>query len=92
MQLMSAISSGRKRKRMTKKLHNHITQSELPRPIPRKSVESDHGSTSRICFDNAGDNVTLTLYNVMLTSQKPYKHNNKCDCSKTNGLHEVFFQ
>ena len=40
---------------------------ELPRPIPRNSVESDHGCTSRIYFDN----VTLTLYNVTLTSQKP---------------------
>ena len=29
------------------------------------SVELDHGCTSRIYFDNAGDNVTLT-------SQKPY--------------------
>ena len=46
-------------------------QSELPRPIPRNSVESDHGCTSRIYFDNDGDNVTLTLYNVTLTSQKP---------------------
>ena len=33
------------------------TQLELPRPIPRNSVESDHGCTSRIYFDNAGDNV-----------------------------------
>ena len=46
-------------------------QSELPRPIPRNSVESDHGCTSRIYFDKAGDNVTLTLYNVTITSQKP---------------------
>ena len=46
-------------------------QSEIPRPIPRNSVESDHGCTSRIYFDNAGDNVTLTLYNVTLTSQIP---------------------
>ena len=43
---------------------------ELPRPIPRNSVESDHGCTSRIIFDNAGDNVTLALYNVTLTSHK----------------------
>ena len=48
-----------------------ISQSELPPSIPRNSVESDHGCTSRIYFDNAGDNVTLTLYNVTLTSQKP---------------------
>ena len=75
--------------------------SELPLPIPQNSVESDHGCTSRVYFDNAGDNVTLTLYNVTLTlynvtltSQKPCFHNKKCDCSKTNGLNEVyvFFQ
>ena len=36
-----------------------------------KFVESDHGCAPRIYFDNAGDNVTLTLYNVSLTSQKP---------------------
>ena len=53
------------------------------------SAESDHECTSRIFFDNAGENVTLTLYNVTLASQKPYLHNNKCDCSKTNGLNEV---
>ena len=46
-------------------------QSGLPRPIPLNSVESDQGCTSRIFFDNAGDNVTLTLYNVALVSQKP---------------------
>ena len=45
-------------------------QPELPWPIPRNSMESDQGCTSRIYFDNAGDNVTLTLYNVTLTSQK----------------------
>ena len=54
------------------------------------SVVSDHGCTSSIYFDNACDNVTLRLYNVTLTSQKPYQHNNKCDCSKTNGLNEVY--
>ena len=48
-----------------------IRQSELPRPIPRNSVESDYGCASRIYFDNAGDDVTPTLYNVTLTSQKP---------------------
>ena len=48
-----------------------LSQSELPRPIPRNSVESDHGCTSGIYFDNAGDYVTLVLYNVTLTSQKP---------------------
>ena len=46
-------------------------KSELPPPIPRNTVESDHGCTSRIYFGNAGNNVTLTLYNVTLTSQKP---------------------
>ena len=35
-------------------------QWELPRPIPRNFVESDHGFTSMIYFDNSGDNVTLT--------------------------------
>ena len=44
-----------------------------------------------IFFDNAGDNVTLTLYNVMLSSQKLcLKHNNKCDCNKTNGVNELY--
>ena len=38
------------------------TQSELPRPIPWDSVESDLGCTSRIYFDN----VTLRLHNVTL--------------------------
>ena len=65
------------------------TQSKLSRPIPQKSVERDHGCTSMIYFDNAGDNVTLTLYRVTMTSQKPCLHNNKFDCSKTNGLNEV---
>ena len=46
------------------------TQSELPRPIPRNSVDSDYGCTSRIYFDNAGDNMTLASYNRTLTSQK----------------------
>ena len=56
-----------------------------------------NGCISRIYFDNAGDNVTLTLYNVTLTvynvtltSQKPFSHNNTCDCSITNGLNEVY--
>ena len=65
-------------------------QSELPRPIPRNSVESDHGCTSRIYFDNVGDNVALTLYSVTLTSQKPCKHNIKYACSKTDGSNEVY--
>ena len=40
-----------------------FNQSEQPWPIPRNSVESDHGCTSWIYFNNAGDKVTLTLYN-----------------------------
>ena len=48
--------------------------SELPWPVPRNSVESDYRCTSRIYFDNAGDNMTLTLYNVTLTSQNPCYH------------------
>ena len=46
-------------------------QSELPRPNPLNSVESDLGCTSRIYFENAGDtcNLTLKLHNVRLTSQ-----------------------
>ena len=55
-------------------------QSKLPQPIPRNSVEPDHGCTSGIYFDNAGDNVTLT-------SQKPKQ---KSDCSKDNGLNEIY--
>ena len=72
---------------------NIQSQSVVPRPIQPNSEESDHGCTSRIYFDKAGDNMTLTLYNVALTSRKPCYHNNKCDCSKTNGLKEadVFF-
>ena len=53
-------------------------------------VKSDHGCTARVYFDNAGDNMTLTLYNVTLTSRKPCFHNNKCDCSETNGIKEVY--
>ena len=34
-------------------------QSELPRSILQKFVESDHGRTSMIYFNNAGDKVTL---------------------------------
>ena len=49
--------------------------------VSAHSVESDLGCTSRIYFDN----VTLMLHNMTLTSQKPCQHNNKCDCSKTNG-------
>ena len=52
----------------------HMEIEVRDRPI----MESDHGCTSRIYFDYAADNVTLTIYNVMLmlfngtlTSQKP---------------------
>ena len=64
-------------------------KTETYRPIPRNSVESEHGCTSRIYFDNAGNNMTLTLYNVTLTSRKPCLHSNKCDCCKRNSLNEA---
>ena len=44
-------------------------QSELPMPIPRNSVKSDHGCTSRIYFDIAGDNVTLTYVTETMLTQ-----------------------
>ena len=66
-----------------------MPQSELSLTMPRNSVETDHGCTSRIYFDNVGDNVTLTLYNVTLESQKPRQHNNKSDCIKS-GLNEIY--
>ena len=44
----------------------------------------------RIYFDNPGENVTLTLYNVMMASQKSCQHNSKSDCSKTIGINEVY--
>ena len=47
-----------------------LDQSELPR---LNSVESALRCTLRIYFDN-----------VMPTSQKPCRHNNKFDCSETN--------
>ena len=87
---------------MTEMQHNlgilpMVHKSELLWPIPRNFVESDHGWTSRIYFNYADDNVTMTLYNrtmtlynVTLTSQKPFLNNNKCDCRKTNGLNEVY--
>ena len=61
---------------------SHLSlQSELPRTTPWNSVESHLGCTLRIYVDN----VTLTLHNLTLTSQKPCQHIYKCDCSKTNG-------
>ena len=42
---------------------NSADPDEIPRyaieTAPANSVESDHGCTSRIYFDNEGDNVTL---------------------------------
>ena len=35
--------------------------SELPWPIPRYSVESDHGCTSMFYFDNADDSKTMKI-------------------------------
>ena len=51
----------------------------------RNPVESGDGRTSRIYFDNAGDDVMLLLHNVTLKLQKPCQHSNKCDCSKASG-------
>ena len=59
----------------------YVSRSELPWPVPWNYMESDLGCTSRIYFDN----VTLTVYNVTLTSQTPCQCNNKFDCSETNG-------
>ena len=67
------------------------SQLELPLQIPCNSVESDTGCTSRVYFDI----VTLTLYDVTPTSQKPCKYNNKLDCSENNpqdAKNELFFQ
>ena len=63
-----------------------MPQFELPRPIPRNSVESDNGCTSMIYFNNAGDNVTLTLYNVTFQSGrvvKAYEYYQTCIATKT---------
>ena len=53
-------------------------KSELPRPIPCNQTSNEHRG---VYFDS----VTLTSYNVMLTSQKPCQYNDKFDCSETNG-------
>ena len=42
--------------------------------VSANSVESDLRCTSRFYFDS-----------VTLMSQKPCQHDNKCDCSETNG-------
>ena len=76
---------------MKKRPNNLKAQSKLPRSIPRNSVESDHGCTSRIYLNNAGDNVTLTLYNVTLTSQKPCKQITSVIAAKRKpSLNEVY--
>ena len=63
------------------------------RTAPANSAEF-RGIRPRMCIEdllyNAGGNVTLTLYNVSLTSQKPFKHNNKCDCSIKTGFNGVY--
>ena len=43
-------------------------------------MDSDLGCTSRVYFDN----LTVTSYNITLTSQKPCQYNNKFDCNETN--------
>ena len=48
------------------------------------------GNQTWIYFDNADDNVTLTLHTVTVTSQKSCQHHNKCDCSKTQAINEVY--
>ena len=49
-------------------------------------VESDLELTSRIFFDN----LTLTLHNVTLTSQKPCQYINKSDAEKQTVINEEF--
>ena len=48
-------------------------------------MESDLGCMSRIFFDN----VTPSLHNVTLMSQKPYQNNNKCDCLRLDSILEL---
>ena len=52
-----------------------LMQLEMPQPVLWNSLESDLECTLKTYFDN-----------MILTSQKPCQHNNKCDCSKTNGF------
>ena len=56
--------------------------------VSANSVELDLGCTSIIYFDN----VTLTLHNVTLRSQKPCQHS-KCAAKQTviNEVHVVVF-
>ena len=65
-------------------------QLELPRPIQRSSVELHHRCTSRIFFDNAGDNVTLTLNNVTLTPQNQASTITSVIAAKQTVINEVY--
>ena len=67
------------------------SKSELSRPILRNSVESDHRCTSKIYFDNSGDNVTLTLYNVTLTSQNHLNTITSVIAAKQTVINKVMF-
>ena len=40
-------------------------------PLTYQRTPSSRSELHTVHFNNAGDNVTLTLYNMMLTSQKP---------------------
>ena len=54
------------------------------------SVESDHGCTSRIYFNKAGDYMTLTLYNVTLTSQNHVNTIASVIEAKQTAINEVY--
>ena len=47
--------------RLGTRRYHLVTQSGLPRQIPRNTMESDHGCTSWIYFNNVGDNVMLMI-------------------------------
>ena len=53
-------------------------------------MESDHGCTSWIYFDNAGDNVTLMLYNVTLMHINHVYTITSVIAAKKTGLIEVY--
>ena len=61
------------------------SQSELP---SANSVKFS-GIRPRMYIDT-GDNVTLTLDKVTLTSQKLCQYNNKCDCRKQIAINEAY--
>ena len=65
-------------------------QSELIRPIPQNSMVKDLGCASKIYFDNAGDDVTLTLYNVTLTSQNHVTPITSVIAAKETVINEVY--